>query len=98
MHKTKFLELTIKTTDIFMQKVKQLKEVFIGVECFALQHKGPNNIRVIIYSAFEIFQNVNVFSTKVSTGVMKERGNRTLQKSLKIVNHFPRHFLDLKGN
>ena len=48
MHKTNILELTIYTTDIFMQKVKQLKEVLTSVVVFALQYIGPNKIRAII--------------------------------------------------
>ena len=48
MHKTNILELTIYTTDIFMHKVKQLKEVLTSVVVFALQYIGPNKIRAII--------------------------------------------------
>lgn len=39
------MELTIYTTDIFMQKVKQLKEVLTSVVAFALHYEGPNNMR-----------------------------------------------------
>ena len=45
MHKTNILELTIYTTDIFMQKVKQLKEVLTIVVAFALHYEGLNNMR-----------------------------------------------------
>ena len=34
---------------------------------------------------------------KVSKNVRNERGDWTLQKFLKIVSHFPRHFLELTG-
>ena len=41
-------ELTIYTTDIFMQKVKQRKEVLTSFVVFVLQYEGPNNIRAIV--------------------------------------------------
>ena len=86
----KILEPTIWTTDVFMQKVKQLKWVLTGVVFFALQ--WDHLIGVQNTPEHNCFQSMKV---SLSVIVIEQQGDWTLRKFLKIVNHFPRHSLDL---